>query len=171
MILTQSEIQKLGQKINDMDTPEVRVISIPRDGIDIVFRRFEDDNSCGKHILREPKNKLSKQFIDFELSKATLLQEDLIPAFFNFLINEDFEHLIREEEIAYDLLSRQEIEQSELTGIYINWKEYYDSEDASEDLDILFRLLNDIAPDGCCFSAHEGDASSFGFWKILDEDI
>ena len=34
----------------------------------------------------------------------------------------------------------------------------------SEVLDELYQALNDEAPDGHYFGAHEGDGAEFGFW-------
>jgi hypothetical protein len=42
---------------------------------------------------------------------------------------------------------------------------YYASEAASLDLEVLDRILNDLAPDGYWWGAHEGDGASFGFWE------
>ena len=47
---------------------------------------------------------------------------------------------------------------------------WWDSEDASWLLnETLFEALNDGAPDGFVFGAHEGNGSDFGFWE--DEEI
>lgn len=45
---------------------------------------------------------------------------------------------------------------------------YYDSEDASFDLEQLNTLLNEFAPDGYYWGAHPGDGASLGFWKHED---
>ena len=42
---------------------------------------------------------------------------------------------------------------------------YYDSESSMHDLEWLFDRLDEYAPDGCYFGAHEGDGSDFGFWQ------
>jgi hypothetical protein len=38
-------------------------------------------------------------------------------------------------------------------------------EDAAWLLADLFDALNDVAPDGTYFGAHEGDGADFGFWR------
>ncbi|HYW24877.1 MAG TPA: hypothetical protein VE953_11985 [Terriglobales bacterium] len=37
-------------------------------------------------------------------------------------------------------------------------------------LEDLYDALNDLAPEGCYFGAHEGDGSDFGFWPIDADD-
>ncbi len=39
-------------------------------------------------------------------------------------------------------------------------------EDADETISELIDFLNDHAPDGFCFGAHEGDGSDFGWWPV-----
>ena len=49
--------------------------------------------------------------------------------------------------------------------------EWWDSEIAAFRLEEMFDVLNDHAPEGYYFGAHEGDGSDFGFWEIRDEDV
>ncbi len=37
-------------------------------------------------------------------------------------------------------------------------------------LDALIDRLDELAPDGVRFGAHEGDGSDFGFWPVEDDD-
>ena len=48
--------------------------------------------------------------------------------------------------------------------------EYWESEQVVWDLEELFDLLNDLAPEGCYFGSSEGDGSDYGFWEIGDCD-
>jgi hypothetical protein len=46
--------------------------------------------------------------------------------------------------------------------------EWWQSDDASYLLEDLFNILNDVAPAGYYFGAHEGDGSDFGFWPLSE---
>ncbi len=48
--------------------------------------------------------------------------------------------------------------------------DYFDTEDAGRDLEALFDLLSDLAPEGYYFGANEGDGSDYGFWRIESDD-
>lgn len=47
---------------------------------------------------------------------------------------------------------------------------YYADEDSMWDLEWLQDALNEYAPKGCRFGAHEGDGADFGFWPTEDDD-
>jgi hypothetical protein len=44
--------------------------------------------------------------------------------------------------------------------------DYFQTEYAMWDLEALFDLLDELAPTGTGFGAHEGDGSDFGFWSL-----
>lgn len=46
---------------------------------------------------------------------------------------------------------------------------YYDSDTAQMDLEELFDLLNEAAPEGFYFGAHPGDGADFGFWAFEED--
>ena len=98
-----------------------------------------------------------KQLGDFyknkSLSHGTLRNEDLIPEFAIFL-----------EEHAESNYAKF-IQNTHNFSVLMT--ENYDGEQAHYTLEDLFDALNDIAPDGCYFGAHEGDGSDFGFWEFV----
>jgi hypothetical protein len=46
----------------------------------------------------------------------------------------------------------------------------FDGEEASDLVNDLADALNEYAPDGCYFGAHDGDGSDFGFWSLDDQE-
>lgn len=62
-------------------------------------------------------------------------------------------------------------------GVYLNCAALWldaerDNDDhaRSEAVESMFDALNDVAPEGTYFGAHEGDGSDYGFWEIEPED-
>lgn len=88
--------------------------------------------------------KLDSTFIDYSISHATLLEDDLIEAFEAFLSLHD-----------PDFVSER-VDPSE--------KPYYLNE-------VLFDRLNAIAPEGCYFGSHPGNWSDIGFWTVDPDDL
>jgi len=43
-------------------------------------------------------------------------------------------------------------------------QDYWDTQEASFDLEDLFDILDDLAPEDMYFGAHPGDPADFGFW-------
>ena len=110
---------------------------------------------------------LGDQYIGMTLSEATMLSEDLIPSFIDFL-----ESVAEDCEIQEDVtLLSAEVDKLEL-GENTGYGTYYkDQEEASWLLnEQIWDLLNDIAPDFTYFGAHPGDGACYGFW-VSDEAL
>lgn len=104
---------------------------------------------------------LDKRYIGMTLSEATMLSEDLIPSFIDFLesVAEDCE-IIEDVESLKEEVDKLELEENTGYGTY-----YKDQEEASWLLnEQIWDLLNDIAPDFTCFGSHPGDGACYGFW-------
>jgi len=93
------------------------------------------------------------------ISHGTLRPQDLIPAF--------LEALRTLNPAAYDQLmfgsGHPPIPAYALEDEDAEW---WHSEDASWVLESLGDALDESAPEGHYFGAHEGDGSDFGFWPI-----
>ena len=94
------------------------------------------------------------------ISCGTLRNEDLIPCFASYL------RAHSSELSSGDLKTLSAIEDA-----MRDWgRIYFDAIDqANDDLEWLFNVLNALAPAGYAFGSHWGDAADFGFWPI-DED-
>ena len=114
------------------------------------------------------KPTLSDHYQDQSLSHATMRTEDLIPCFYDFII---------------DVFGTNNLDELQLIKIgctvyhseYLSEKvdppgDYWDSEAASYDLEDLFDLLDEIAPEGYYFGSHPGDGSDYGFWSYDMQD-
>ena len=84
---------------------------------------------------------------------GTMRPEDLIPAFLH--------ELRAVPEVAGNL---DEIEAR------MAQDDYFLSEDAGYDLEELFDLLDEVAPEGCSFGAHPGDGADYGFWENENDE-
>ena len=94
------------------------------------------------------------------LIHGTLRNEDLLPAFADEL-----------ERITFRGVGEVEIRIAEARELVPNGLLVEGNEEVeTEVIFALMDLLNDYAPDGLYFGAHEGDGSDFGFWAIEDED-
>jgi hypothetical protein len=93
------------------------------------------------------------------IRSGTMLNEDLIPCF-----ADELEYWAKKNNNTDDLKFIEELEERMLDddGEYI--EEYWDSEEASLDLESLFDRLNEYAPEYGYFGAHPGDGSDYGFW-------
>lgn len=111
------------------------------------------------------------------VSHGTLRTSDLLPAFVSLLSDVLEDATFRPGADSPDVVARMAETQSilgalegEITrqhdaGMLEEWAE---SEGASWDLEWLFDALEEWAPEGYTFGAHEGDGSDFGFW-LVDE--
>lgn len=102
---------------------------------------------------------------------GTMRPEDLIPRFIETLdelieastFKAGADHPIRVERIGRTNSMVGPIERR------MKGPGYYESEDHQWDLESLFDLLEQWAPEGHTFGAHEGDGSDFGFWPVGDD--
>ena len=90
------------------------------------------------------------------ISSGTMRPQDLIP---------DFVYTLR-------YLGHRS---KELTRIErrMNSTKYYETEDSMWDLESLFDMLQEHAPDYVYFGSHPGDGSDYGFWvsDFVDDDF
>ena len=99
------------------------------------------------------------------VSEGTLRNEDLIPAFLHALEARLDEVEAQGHDTAHMRRYIREIEERIETV-----PDYYGTDDANWDLAGLFDALNDYAPEGMRFGAHEGDGALYGFWPEEDEE-
>lgn len=91
------------------------------------------------------------------VSHGTMREEDLIPCFAELL-----EELAKEANRLEDFAALLQEAGAYAEGI---------KDETIDPLDILvdlFDALNEFAPEGCYFGAHEGDGSDYGFWPVND---
>jgi len=98
------------------------------------------------------------------VSEGTLRPEDLIPAFIHALEERLDDAEAQGHNTAHMRRYIREIEERIETI-----PDYYETADANWDLAGLYDALNDYAPDGMYFGAHEGDGALYGFWPIEEE--
>ena len=110
-------------------------------------------------------HKLSKRFINKSISHATLREEDIADNIKRWLIDNSFE-IDRGVFVKLEDLCKQIIDLVKIAG---------DTKSVSNASILLnedvFDLMNEIAPEGSYFSAHEGDGSDFGFWEVVEDDF
>jgi hypothetical protein len=90
-------------------------------------------------------------------SSGTMRSEDLIPAFISAA--EDL-RLSRDDRATINKI-RKESDAADEDAEY--WQE-----DASEDVNTLFDLLDRYCPEYCSFGAHEGDGADYGCWPSIE---
>jgi hypothetical protein len=92
------------------------------------------------------------------VSHGTLRPQDLVPAFLSVL-----------EELAPSHYAALMVQPFPLPPSYAmedEDSEWWQSEECGYFLEELYDLLDEHAPEGTYFGAHEGDGSDFGFWPI-----
>lgn len=93
------------------------------------------------------------------VSHGTMRPEDLIPAFLNVAEA----HRLSRANRAQVREIRSRVNQTETTATRPAYD--YNTEEADEDTDALFDILDTIAPAGHYFGAHPGDGCDYGFWQ------
>ena len=96
------------------------------------------------------------------VSSGTMRNEDLIPSFLD-----ELEHQVRTKKVSGFKKEINRINQA------MEREGYFDSEDASYDLDWLFDSLNEFAAPYFYFGAHPGDGADYGYWLTegLEDDF
>lgn len=94
--------------------------------------------------------------------------EDLIPAFIAAL-DARKETLSLQGKLRSGEFGRLDDRLGEIERRMEGGEDYFLSEDAMWDLEWLFDALNEFAPEGTRFGAHEFDGADFGFWPVEDE--
>ena len=105
---------------------------------------------------RDARTDADKAVADQTVIHGTLRPEDLVEAF-----TDEYERLggrPSNVELFRSHLARQNFGPSETK-----------EEALSYDLEDLFELLNELAPEGTSFGSHPGDGSDFGFWTHEEE--
>ena len=107
------------------------------------------------------------------VSHGTLRTADLITAFTATLdsLNDANCYTSDGDEIALVALSTRATDLlASIERLQASEPDYFDSDDAAEDVNTLIDILGEYAPPGHYFGAHEGDGSDFGFWPC-DDDV
>jgi hypothetical protein len=155
---------------SDPGTPYAHIRS---DGA--IFRPGFDGvaNVIYQPTIEPASDRLPADFAGVEISSGTLRDVDLIDAFTSVLDTHAIDHpryaSARADfesdcaNLALDELRRPGgLPDDERSGRL---------DDATHDyLEALFESLDELAPEGTSFGAHEGDGASFGFWPIDYQD-
>lgn len=101
---------------------------------------------------------LDESWIGTTVSSATLMEEDLIPA---------FENVLRIAKVPFkrppSVDQLLDPDKPCPKGVALERVGWY--------LDELFDKMDEIAPEGCYFGAHPGDGALFGFWLVEERKL
>lgn len=97
------------------------------------------------------------------ISEDTLRTQDLLPAFLEALNEVAPAHYEQLLVLPFGSIPAHAQEDED--------SEWWDSEDAGWKLAELVDLLDEHAPEGTYFGAHEGDGACFGFWMVEEEQV
>lgn len=90
------------------------------------------------------------------ISSGTMRTQDLIPTFLSTLDQLDHAEYVK--------LAKQYREG--LANSKQGYDAYYESDACAWLMEALYDALDDCAPDGYYFGAHEGDGACYGFWEV-----
>ena len=88
---------------------------------------------------------------------GTMRAEDLIPAF------------CAELTIRASAFGKGGLEDIRTIEARADKEGYYESEAAGWDLETLFDLMDEYAPDGHYFGSHPGDGADYGYWAVEED--
>jgi hypothetical protein len=100
--------------------------------------------------------------LEISVIHGTLRNQDLIPAFLEVVLQLDPDTPMALINTMHPCVPQYAQEDDD--------HEWWYTETAYWVLEQLDEVLNEYAPDGYYFGAHEGDGSDFGFWRIIDEE-
>lgn len=115
------------------------------------------------------KHEKSRAWQNLVVSNGTHRPEDLIPAFIEAL-DARRELLSLRGTLGSGEFGRLDDRLGEIER-RMEREDYWESDDAAWDIEWLFNELDNLAPEGTYFGAHEGDGACFGFWPVEEEDL
>ena len=94
------------------------------------------------------------------VSESTCNPEYLIPAFLSFL--SDYTETEAEDREIQELFTEYEVYKA---------MEYYEGGEYMAELyDVIYSMMENIAPDGVYFGSAEGDPACIGYWSISEDE-
>ena len=102
----------------------------------------------------------SGKYANISISTDTLIMEDIVKRILEFMANVHF---------LGDIDDRTLVKIKDLVDEILKCEGNM-SETALELYDVLFNVMNDIAPEYCYFGSHHGDGADIGFWTMENDD-